>query len=61
MSDAATLVARVRAQRVVRTGERGVDAARGAIDYVHGALRHATRPGRGAVDVLNHFRGDAVH
>ncbi|MBP8176835.1 MAG: bifunctional hydroxymethylpyrimidine kinase/phosphomethylpyrimidine kinase [Xanthomonadales bacterium] len=42
-------------------GERGADAARGAIDYVHGALRHATRPGRGAVDVLDHFRGDAVH
>jgi hydroxymethylpyrimidine/phosphomethylpyrimidine kinase len=42
-------------------GERGLDAARGAIAYVHGALRHATRPGRGAVDVLDHAWGDGVH
>lgn len=26
-----------------------------AIDYVHGALRHAYRPGRGSVSVLDHF------
>jgi hydroxymethylpyrimidine/phosphomethylpyrimidine kinase len=26
-----------------------------ATDYVHGALRHAIRPGRGQVAVLNHF------
>jgi hydroxymethylpyrimidine/phosphomethylpyrimidine kinase len=31
------------------------DACEAASDYVHGALRHAVRPGRGEVAVLNHF------
>ena len=31
------------------------EACEGAADYVHGALRHAVRPGRGRVAVLNHF------
>ncbi|KFN48973.1 bifunctional hydroxymethylpyrimidine kinase/phosphomethylpyrimidine kinase [Arenimonas composti] len=31
------------------------NACMAAAEYVHGALRHATRPGRGAVDVLDHF------
>lgn len=31
------------------------DASRAATDYVHGALRHACRPGRGSVAVLEHF------
>ena len=31
------------------------DACEAAIDYVHGALRHAVRPGRGQVAVLDHF------
>jgi hydroxymethylpyrimidine/phosphomethylpyrimidine kinase len=30
-------------------------ACAAATDYVHGALRHATRPGRGQVSVLDHF------
>jgi hydroxymethylpyrimidine/phosphomethylpyrimidine kinase len=30
-------------------------ACAAATDYVHGALLHATRPGRGSVAVLNHF------
>lgn len=30
-------------------------ACRAACDYVHGALRHAYRPGRGSVAVLDHF------
>ena len=30
-------------------------ACEAATDYVHGALRHAARPGRGQVAVLNHF------
>jgi hydroxymethylpyrimidine/phosphomethylpyrimidine kinase len=30
-------------------------ACEAATDYVHGALRHASRPGRGAVAVLDHF------
>ncbi len=30
-------------------------ACKAATDYVHGALRHATRPGRGLVAVLDHF------
>jgi hydroxymethylpyrimidine/phosphomethylpyrimidine kinase len=30
-------------------------ACEGATAYVHGALRHATRPGRGTVAVLDHF------
>src|SRR5437868_8303172 len=30
-------------------------ACEAATDYVHGALRHAIRPGRGQVAVLNHF------
>jgi hydroxymethylpyrimidine/phosphomethylpyrimidine kinase len=30
-------------------------ACEAAIDYVHGALRHAVHPGRGQVAVLNHF------
>jgi hydroxymethylpyrimidine/phosphomethylpyrimidine kinase len=30
-------------------------ACEDATDYVHGALRHATRPGRGDVAVLDHF------
>ncbi|HWT14558.1 MAG TPA: bifunctional hydroxymethylpyrimidine kinase/phosphomethylpyrimidine kinase [Patescibacteria group bacterium] len=32
-----------------------IDACQQATDYVHGALRHAYRPGRGAVAVLDHF------
>ncbi len=36
-------------------GEDLPNATDGAIDYVHGALRHAYRPGRGAVSVLDHF------
>jgi hydroxymethylpyrimidine/phosphomethylpyrimidine kinase len=32
-----------------------VDACTAATDYVHGALRHAYRPGRGHVAVLDHF------
>lgn len=31
------------------------DACGEAADYVHGALRHAYRPGRGTVAVLDHF------
>jgi hydroxymethylpyrimidine/phosphomethylpyrimidine kinase len=31
------------------------EACREACDYVHGALAHATRPGRGSVTVLDHF------
>jgi hydroxymethylpyrimidine/phosphomethylpyrimidine kinase len=31
------------------------DACEAATDYVHGALRHALRPGRSQVAVLNHF------
>jgi hydroxymethylpyrimidine/phosphomethylpyrimidine kinase len=31
------------------------DACAAATDYVHGALAHAYRPGRGAVAVLDHF------
>jgi hydroxymethylpyrimidine/phosphomethylpyrimidine kinase len=31
------------------------EACRAACDYVHGALAHATRPGRGSVAVLDHF------
>lgn len=30
------------------------EACRGACDYVHGALLHATRPGRGTVSILGH-------
>src|SRR4051794_3912406 len=30
-------------------------ACEAATDYVHGALKHAIRPGRGQVAVLNHF------
>ena len=30
-------------------------ACEDATDYVHGALKHAVRPGRGQVAVLNHF------
>jgi hydroxymethylpyrimidine/phosphomethylpyrimidine kinase len=30
-------------------------ACEAAIDYVHGALRHSVRPGRGHVAVLDHF------
>jgi len=32
-----------------------VDACRSATDYVHGALAHAYRPGRGHAAVLDHF------
>jgi hydroxymethylpyrimidine/phosphomethylpyrimidine kinase len=32
-----------------------VDACRAATDYVHGALVHAYRPGRGHAAVLDHF------
>jgi hydroxymethylpyrimidine/phosphomethylpyrimidine kinase len=39
------------------------DACSAATDYVHGALRHGYRPGRGEVSVLDHFwmsaRGNA--
>ena len=31
------------------------DACKAATDYVHGALRHAARPGLGEVAVLDHF------
>ena len=31
------------------------EASEAATDYVHGALRHALRPGRGDVAVLDHF------
>jgi hydroxymethylpyrimidine/phosphomethylpyrimidine kinase len=35
---------------------KALDAAcKAATDYVHGALRHAVRPGRSQVAVLNHF------
>jgi hydroxymethylpyrimidine/phosphomethylpyrimidine kinase len=35
---------------------KALDAAcEAATDYVHGALKHALRPGRGQVAVLNHF------
>lgn len=37
------------------SGEDLVSACRGATDYVHGALRGAYRPGRGAPVVLDHF------
>jgi hydroxymethylpyrimidine/phosphomethylpyrimidine kinase len=30
-------------------------AVANATDYVHGALRHAYKPGKGAVSVLDHF------
>ena len=30
-------------------------ACEAATDYVHGALRHATRPGRSPIAVLDHF------
>jgi hydroxymethylpyrimidine/phosphomethylpyrimidine kinase len=36
-------------------GMRLVDACAAATDFVHGALRHATRPGLGNVAVLDHF------
>ena len=36
-------------------GKSLLAACRDATDYVHGALRHATRPGRGNVAVLDHF------
>jgi hydroxymethylpyrimidine/phosphomethylpyrimidine kinase len=36
-------------------GDTPGDACEQAADYVHGALRHATRPGRGAVVVLDHL------
>jgi hydroxymethylpyrimidine/phosphomethylpyrimidine kinase len=32
-----------------------IEACRAATDYVHGALRHAMRPGRSHVAVLDHF------
>ena len=36
------------------SGHAPLEACRLACDYVHGALRHATRPGRGNVAVLAH-------
>jgi hydroxymethylpyrimidine/phosphomethylpyrimidine kinase len=36
-------------------GDTLADACRTATDYVHGALVHAYRPGKGSVAVLNHF------
>ena len=36
-------------------------ACEAATDYVHGALRHAVRPGRGDVAVLNHFWDTVRH
>jgi hydroxymethylpyrimidine/phosphomethylpyrimidine kinase len=36
-------------------------ACEAATDYVHGALRHAVRPGRGEVAVLNHFWQSVRH
>jgi hydroxymethylpyrimidine/phosphomethylpyrimidine kinase len=48
-----TLAAAV-AARLAR-GAAPVDASRAACDYVHGALRHAYRPGLGTVAVLDHF------
>ena len=41
---------------------KDLDAAcEAATDYVHGALRHAVRPGRGQVAVLNHFWQSVRH
>ncbi|MGZ5120495.1 MAG: bifunctional hydroxymethylpyrimidine kinase/phosphomethylpyrimidine kinase [Burkholderiales bacterium] len=36
-------------------------ACEAATDYVHGALRHAVRPGRSQVAVLNHFWQSVCH
>jgi hydroxymethylpyrimidine/phosphomethylpyrimidine kinase len=36
-------------------------ACEAATDYVHGALKHAIRPGRGEVAVLNHFWQSVRH
>ena len=36
-------------------GDALADACRSATDYVHGALVHAYRPGKGSVAVLDHF------
>jgi hydroxymethylpyrimidine/phosphomethylpyrimidine kinase len=36
-------------------GHAPIEACRRACDYVHGALRHAYRPGLGTVAVLDHF------
>ena len=36
-------------------GKSLLHACNDATDYVHGALRHATRPGKGSVAVLDHF------
>ena len=36
-------------------GKPLLDACKDATDYVHGALAHAARPGRGNVAVLDHF------
>jgi hydroxymethylpyrimidine/phosphomethylpyrimidine kinase len=54
-----TLSSAIAAQRALGRDRR--DACRRACDYVHGALRHAYRPGEGAVAVLDHFwwRGPA--
>jgi hydroxymethylpyrimidine/phosphomethylpyrimidine kinase len=37
-------------------GDDRIAACRAACDYVHAALRHAYRPGRGELSVLGHFR-----
>ena len=39
----------------IALGQPPLDACRRACDYVHGALRHACRPGLGTVGVLDHF------
>jgi hydroxymethylpyrimidine/phosphomethylpyrimidine kinase len=37
------------------------EACEAATDYVHGALKHAIRPGKGEVAVLNHFWQSVRH
>jgi hydroxymethylpyrimidine/phosphomethylpyrimidine kinase len=32
-----------------------IEACKDATDYVHGALRHAMRPGRSRLAILDHF------
>lgn len=48
-----TLAAAIAAQ--LARGVALTDAVRDAVAYVHGALRHGTRPGRGNVTVLDHY------
>ena len=42
------------AARLAR-GDSAADACRGAIEYVHGAMREAYRPGRSHISVLGHL------